>query len=218
MAALELLAAGRTADVFALDRRRVLRRYRDGHDASGEASVMAYLGGLGFPVPEVDDVAGSDLVMERLYGPTMSEAMLGQKHDVEYGARLLADLHTRLHALPARLSADPGDRILHLDLHPENVVLSSRGAVVIDWANAAEGPPDLDVALSALIFAEVAVDESRGVAALAATALRAFLGSAAGEPARMLDRALAMRAGNLTLSPEEVARLPLAVALVTADR
>jgi hypothetical protein len=49
----EPFAAGREADVFALDDGRVLRRYRTGADATGEAEVMAYAAGLGFPVPEV---------------------------------------------------------------------------------------------------------------------------------------------------------------------
>jgi hypothetical protein len=37
------------------------------------------------------------------------------------------------------------------------VMRSARGPVVIDWDNAAEGLPELDVALSALILAEVVV-------------------------------------------------------------
>src|SRR5205814_3820691 len=41
--------------------------------------------------------------------------------------------------------------LLHLDLHPRNVLLSSRGAVVIDWANAANGPGQADVALMWII-------------------------------------------------------------------
>jgi Ser/Thr protein kinase RdoA (MazF antagonist) len=45
-----------------------------------------------------------------------------------------------------------GDRVLHLDLHPRNVILSSRGPFVIDWANAARGPAALDPALAMAIF------------------------------------------------------------------
>ena len=42
--------------------------------------------------------------------------------------------------------AAPDDRLLHLDLHPLNVLVDSSGAVsgVIDWANVATGPPVLD--------------------------------------------------------------------------
>jgi len=69
-------AAGREADVFALDGGRVLRRYRRGEDAAGEAEIMAYAAGLGFPVPEVYAADGPDLVMERLDGPTLAQALM----------------------------------------------------------------------------------------------------------------------------------------------
>lgn len=211
-----LLARGRTADVFALDPRRVLRRYRDGADASAEAAVMTYVGGLGFAVPTVEAVAGIDLVMERLDGPTMLAALAAGTLDPRAAARLLADLHAHLHSLPARISRDPAVRILHLDLHPGNVVLSTRGAVVIDWRNTTEGPPELDVALTALMMAEVAVDEATALAGLAAAALRSFLVHAGGDLRGALPRAAACRAADPCLTGDEVRRLPRAVAMVAA--
>jgi aminoglycoside phosphotransferase (APT) family kinase protein len=52
--------------------------------------------------------------------------------------------------------ADPyaGDRLLHLDLHPFNVLVDAGGAVtgVLDWANTAAGHPDLDRARTAAIL------------------------------------------------------------------
>ncbi len=75
---------------------------------------------------------------------------------VRRNARLLAQLHERLHeiAAPATLpTAGLGDRLLHLDLHPDNIILSPGGPVVIDWTNARRGDPALDVALTWLITA-----------------------------------------------------------------
>lgn len=132
-----------------------MRRYRHGGDVVAEAAIMAYLSERGFPVPTVFEAQHAGLVMERLDGPTMLQALVAGDLDVEEGGVVLADLHRRLHQLPARLSTDPAVRIVHLDLHPDNVMLTSRGPVVIDWHNAAEGSPDLDVALSAVILAEV---------------------------------------------------------------
>jgi aminoglycoside phosphotransferase (APT) family kinase protein len=211
-----LLARGRSADVFALDARRVLRRYRDGGDVSAEAAVMAYVGRLGFAVPRVDLADGSDLVMERLDGPTMLGAVASGALDVTDCARQLADLHTHLHKLPARCSRDPAVRILHLDLHPENVVLSPRGAVVIDWTNSAEGPPDLDTAMTALIMAQVAVNGTDGRAEVATAVVRAFLAYAEGEPRRVLDEAVAVRAADPNLTPHEVRLLSRAAGMVAA--
>jgi aminoglycoside phosphotransferase (APT) family kinase protein len=47
----------------------------------------------------------------------------------------------------------PGTRLVHLDLHPENVILSPRGPVVIDWTNARRAEEALDVAMTWVILA-----------------------------------------------------------------
>lgn len=212
------LASGRDADVFALDEARVLRRYRDGGDTAPEAAVMAYVGGFGYPVPVVHAADGPNLVMERLDGGTLLDAVLAGRIDVDDTAKLLVDLHDRLHALPARLSGDPADRILHLDLHPQNIMLTSRGPVVIDWRNAAEGPPDFDVAMTALIFAEVVLWEDADLAAAARVGLDAFQRQASPPRASQLRRAVEMRRVNPTLTVAEVAALEQAAALViTSD-
>ena len=47
----------------------------------------------------------------------------------------------------------PGETVLHLDLHPDNVILSRRGPVVIDWRNSRRGEGAIDVATTWLIMA-----------------------------------------------------------------
>ncbi|MEU4482836.1 phosphotransferase [Micromonospora sp. NPDC023966] len=211
MTALVPLASGRTADVYALDGDRVLRRYRAGGDVRGEAEVMRHLHTAGYPVPRVHHADGRDLVLDRVPGPTLVDAFVAGQIGLRAAARLLADLHARLHALPALRSTDPALRVLHLDLHPQNVLLAPAGPVVIDWTNAAEGPPALDRAITALILAEVAVDRSLPLSTAAGELLSAYvaeagsLGSVAGATAR--------RAG---LGPLDAARLPEAAALVEA--
>lgn len=207
------LASGRDADVFALDALRVLRRYRRGGEVAAEAAVMGYVAELGFPVPTVYEADGADLVMERIDGPTLLQALVAGRLDAGQGGVLLAGLHRQLHQLPPRLSVDSTDRILHLDLHPGNIMLSRRGPLVIDWSNTTEGPADLDVALTALILAQVAVDATE-MAPGAGELLTEFLRSAGGDPVLMLDRAEAMRRHDLNLTGEEVGLLPSAVALV----
>ncbi|MEU4558747.1 phosphotransferase [Actinoplanes sp. NPDC023936] len=211
---MELIGAGRQADVYALDERRVLRRYRDGTDATGEAEIMAYLSRLDFPTPRVYEADGADLVLERLDGPTLSGAFLDGRISVAEGAVCLADLHRRLHDLPARSGRRAGDRILHRDLHPENVLMTSRGPVVIDWNNAAEGPPEVDVALTAVIVAQVAADPDHPVAEVARRFLAEF-GRVAGDDVRAgLDAALAVRSSDPALTPGDTARLPEVAALI----
>lgn len=48
-----LLGSGRSADVFAIDDQWVLRRGREGRDATAEAAVMCHLAERGYPVPRI---------------------------------------------------------------------------------------------------------------------------------------------------------------------
>lgn len=172
---------------------------------------MSYLFDLGYPVPRVGSIDGGELTMERLSGPTMVGALQQGTISAEEIGAVLASLLHRLHALPARISADPADRVLHLDLHPENVMITPAGPMVIDWSNTTEGPPALDWGISALILAEVAVDP-RNEALPARAVLVSLLGHV--EHAINLAGALAMRAANPTLSEGEKRRLQEAAALV----
>jgi aminoglycoside phosphotransferase (APT) family kinase protein len=211
---LVLLATGRDADVFALDAQRVLRRYRDEGDVAAEASVMAYVGGLGFPVPRVYSASGGDLVLERLTGPTMLQALGTGEITAVAAAEMLAGLLTQLHALPPQMPDKPGDRPVHLDLHPANVMVEARGPVVIDWRNSGQGRPEFDVAVSALIVAQVAVDSAREEAALAAEFLTAFLASVDAVPSEALDQAARFRRADPNLTTREIALLDEAVSLI----
>ena len=154
---MQLIASGRDSDVFAYDEGLVLRRYRDGRSAEEEAATLRAVASLGYPVPIVHDAAGPDIVMERVDGPTLAESLVAGLSPDEGGA-LLADLHDRLHAL-AWPGAAPGEALLHLDLHPLNVILRGTAPVVIDWSNARPGPAALDVAMTAVILAQVVVTD-----------------------------------------------------------
>jgi tRNA A-37 threonylcarbamoyl transferase component Bud32 len=102
----------------------------------------------GYPVPELFEVRPDALVLELVEGPTMAASGLAQPGTMNALARTLADLHDRLHGVPGL----ERDTLLHLDLHPENVLLSTRGPVVVDWTNARDGDPEVDTALAWLIL------------------------------------------------------------------
>ena len=90
-----LLGSGRNADAYDIGGGRVLRRYRDGRDSSrvaGEAQVMAHARACGVPVPEVFDVSGADIVMERAAGPTMLDVLGRRPWTLRAHARELARL------------------------------------------------------------------------------------------------------------------------------
>lgn len=154
---MRLLASGRDADVFALDDDRVLRRCRHGQSVSDrEVSIMRHLWRLDYPVPRVLDVDGGDLVMQRLHGPTLMEAVFAGDAG---GGRVLADLHNRLHAVPAPAWLGDGQSVLHMDLHPLNVIVTENGPHVVDWSNAQAGDPALDVADMVVITRSVSAEK-----------------------------------------------------------
>src|SRR4051794_1912989 len=208
-----LLATGRDADVFALGQHRVLRHYRDGGDTQPEAATMAYVAGHGYPVPEVYGADGPDLVMELLDGPTLADALGSGDVEIAAAAQLLADLHDRLHALPPRPGAGEG-RVIHLDLHPQNVMVTSRGPVVIDWRNSRNGSPELDVAMSALILAQVAVEPGHERAAAVRLLLDGFVRHVTTDPVGALPEAVARRRADDNQSATELKQLDEAAALV----
>jgi aminoglycoside phosphotransferase (APT) family kinase protein len=144
------LAEGRDSEIFEHGPGLVLRRTFDGRSLVHEAEVMRHARAHGYPVPEVHDAGEGWLVMERVDGPTMLETATRPPFRLRRWALVLADLHRRLHEIPAPAwlppARLPGDRVLHLDLHPLNVLLSDRGPVVIDWSNARRGDPALDLA------------------------------------------------------------------------
>jgi aminoglycoside phosphotransferase (APT) family kinase protein len=158
-----LLARGRAADVFEMGPGRVLRRYREGEggDTAGEAAVMEHARRLGFPVPAVYEAGGRDLVLERVDGPTMLARLSRRPWQVGRHGAILAGLHNRLHEIPAppdlRSPLGRGDRLVHFDLHPDNVLLSPTGPFVIDWSNASRGDAADDVALTWAIIATSAI-------------------------------------------------------------
>jgi aminoglycoside phosphotransferase (APT) family kinase protein len=140
---------------------------------------MTFLGGAGYPVPRVYDVSGPDLVMERVAGRDMLADLSSRPWLVGRHARTLAGLHDQLHAIVAPPSLGglfgPGDRVLHLDLHPGNVMLTAAGPVVIDWTNAAAGTPAADAAMAWLIMASSEVDEAPPLLRPAISSIRGIL-------------------------------------------
>ena len=215
---LELLASGRDADVYVLDDDRVLRRYRRGGDVTAEVRFMRHVRAHDFPAPVVFRAEGPDLELSRLSGPTLLEALLSNELDAREAAELLADLHWRLHAVPALTTPDPAVRVLHLDLHPDNVILTPDGPVVIDWRNATEGSPALDLAMTALILAQASLSGDPITAESAAEGMYAFRERVGRQLLAGLPEAVARRSNDPALTANEVRLLGRAASLVSSPR
>ena len=141
-----MIAAGRASEILDLGEGRILRRFKNGGDPGREAGIMVHARTHGFPVPEVLEVRDDALVLERIEGPSMLRMLRMRPWRVGEYARVLAELHAQLHEIPFK-----GERLLHVDLHPDNVLLSPDGPVVIDWTNSCAGDPRFDVAMTWII-------------------------------------------------------------------
>lgn len=142
------LASGQDSDVFIRSDGLLVKRTRTGRDLRPEAEMMVYLSGHGLPVPRVHDVSEDELVMQYVPGPRRSEEIGRKPWLAGQLGRELADLHHRLDVIAAPDFLSGEGNLLHLDLHPGNVVLGPEGPVVLDWASATKGDRRLDVALS----------------------------------------------------------------------
>ncbi|HSM67581.1 MAG TPA: phosphotransferase [Ilumatobacteraceae bacterium] len=209
----ELIGTGRDCDVFEAGPGRVLRRNRAGESTEAEARLMRHLADHGYPVPTVFEADGPDIVMERLDGPTMLDRLASRPWTMARHARTLADLVRRLGDVPVpgglRVIERSGEVVVHLDLHPDNVVLSDRGPIVIDWTNAAAGPRGLDAANTWLTLAAGTPPGSILRRWLAAALRRLFLDRfvrAVDRPLAVgqLGTALALRELDPNLTPEEI--------------
>jgi uncharacterized protein (TIGR02172 family) len=77
-----------------------------------------------------------------------------QRQQIERGIELAHDLADNekktIRQILERLPE--GDAVCHGDFHPDNILLTTQGPVIIDWMTATRGHPQADVARTALLF------------------------------------------------------------------
>ncbi len=134
---------------------------------------MEYVRERGFPAPKIHELSDdeTELVMQRVDGPSMLEVLGARPWSIRRMAYVLGTLHNSLHDIPGPDWVRPsplgeGTQLVHLDLHPANVLISAVGPVVIDWANVARGDGNDDAALTWLLMSAGSVDASSAKSAL----------------------------------------------------
>lgn len=133
-------------------------------------------------VGEMIEVNGQlGIVYERVYGKSIVYAWLEAPWKLFHFARLFAQLQATIHSyeivdlplqrqrlkekIPAMLpqalqgvvlnaltTLPDGKRLCHGDFHPNNVLLTERGPIIVDWINATQGDPLADVARTSLLI------------------------------------------------------------------
>jgi hypothetical protein len=129
-----------------------------------------------------DEFGRPGLIYERVHGKSMLDLFPTNLAKIPVYARQFAELHIEMHqrSLPqlgpvkdylrvntnrapltqqqkdaafARLDQLPdGDRLLHMDFHPGQVIVTETGAVVLDWMTVRRGHPAADVARTCLML------------------------------------------------------------------
>jgi aminoglycoside phosphotransferase (APT) family kinase protein len=103
------------------------------------------------------------------------------------------------------------DVLLHRDLHPQNVILTAGGPMIIDWEGAAYGPALADVAMTWVIigFSDAPGPrvEALAVRGLRALFTRSFLRAAGPLNEYWRQAAIRQRLADPHLLPAEAARL-----------
>lgn len=82
--------------------------------------------------------------------PGQSYLRLGLERRIKNSAILDEKQQTAM--LSILESLPEGDSLCHIDFHPDNVLLTSAGPIIIDWSNMCQGAPAADVARSWLIM------------------------------------------------------------------
>jgi aminoglycoside phosphotransferase (APT) family kinase protein len=126
---------------------------------------------------------------------------------------VLADLHRQVHEIdaPAWLPQlpDGGDRVVHLDLHPLNVLYGPNGPVLIDWPNAARGRAETDLAQTWLVIESADVSDQGLVARIGAPVKKMLVKRVIGQFDRdaivpFLRPVAEVRATDRNMRPKEI--------------
>ena len=131
--------------------------------------MMEYARGHGFPVPAVHELSerrggsGDGTDRRDLHGRRRTAAAMDHPPTRSSVGRICTRGCTGspLPTGPGMRRAERGDRLVHLDLHPLNVILSDKGPVVIDWPNAARGDGNTDVALTWVLISAGGIPAGR---------------------------------------------------------
>lgn len=114
-------------------------------------SMLALLAKRPWSIPRLArQLAEVQTAIHRQSGSGLDQVRGRLRRTIERVENLPADLRDA--ALQALNLLPEGETLLHMDLHPDQVMISPTGPVVIDWSNAMQGDPLADVARTTLML------------------------------------------------------------------
>jgi aminoglycoside phosphotransferase (APT) family kinase protein len=88
--------------------------------------------------------------MHNVHRPQLPAQREQVRHAIHVAPQLTAETKDRI--LRRLASLPTGDAVCHGDYHPDNILLSPHGPIVIDWMTVSAGNPAADVARTTLLF------------------------------------------------------------------
>ncbi len=168
---LKLFQAWVPEDWVETEQRGTAAAHRAGVSAPALLGTETVDGRRGLVLERVDGPSLLSVVKERPWRALWAGRLLAEVQAAIHARRVtlagLPSVRERLRGAIARCGLDPrlreraraaldglpdGQSLLHGDLHPDNVILTRRGPVVIDWMAAAVGDPLADVARSSMLI------------------------------------------------------------------
>ena len=185
-----LIARGRTADLYELPENRVLKLFYDWVSPEAinkEYEVSRRVFQARLPVPQVFEVVDLEshtgIIYEKIQGTTMLSMLAKKPWQVAQHSRVMAELHHMIHQvkvdesstyhdqwfrniervpdlseevkqkLIAQVKQLPNDNCLcHFDFHPDQVIYTEKGPIILDWLTAEIGHPAADVARTQILI------------------------------------------------------------------
>lgn len=185
-----VIASGRTAELFDLPENRVLKLFYDWVSLQAvkqEYEISLQIFKAGVPVPQVFDLIEHKnrlgIVYEKISGSTMLQMLGSKPWQVVKHSCNLAELHSKMHQMPLEGFASFRDRwfknieqvpnlsesikrklidqvnqlpdaakLCHFDFHPDQVIYTTNGPVILDWMTACAGHPAADVARTQILL------------------------------------------------------------------
>lgn len=118
------------------------------------------------------ELARLQVQINQLEIPGLSSFREGLRWTIEHSAHVPPAVRQK--ALAALASLPEGTTVCHADFHPENVMVTAQGPVVIDWMTVRAGSPWADVARTSMILTVGPLDAGDRVSALTLLGVRWF--------------------------------------------
>ena len=167
---LKLFKQGRSRQTVEYEANLTRMVHATGLPVPAVGEIMEIGGRFGLELERVDGISMLQAIIQWPWKSAYYAYMLAELQ-VEMHQRQVPGLPSQIERLKKKIGRAPNlpeevrqiafckletlhenDKLCHGDFHPDNILLTSRGPVIIDWIDATRGSPLLDVARSTLLF------------------------------------------------------------------